>query len=276
MSRKFIIGVLFLLAAMAVAILIISLSNGCSTASRVVLQPAIKIGGEATVDESDDHGLEPDVFAVASVDVSTVDSSGRSELVCAIKQWSGSAPWWECGVKVTVGSTEHEQLAALYADQLYDASSWYRHYPYLLSGLVQQESGFDRCQIGRPSRKAAGLVQHPTQEQVLSRFKNMRHGRRVDAGLAQFLWPWGSPYGVTEGVGLEQVLGLKWSVDALGYTLDRGRRTARGTKRDGLRVLQPSEWYFVRHRTPYGWSGRYYHAVTSKAERLRSLSKRCG
>lgn len=201
----------------------------------------------------------------------------ESALACAIDSWTNGARWFECG-----SPDGREDRAREYAKLILKSSARYGHDPLVLAGIIEQESGFDRCQIGRPSRRSAQLPLHPTREQVLQAFGSIQARRkarvtRVDAGPAQFLWPYGSAFSATEGVTLDKVLDLAWSLDTLGWTLDRHRELAlkRGSVTHGFHRLPPDDTYWTRHNTGSGFSPRYYSNVTRRVRRLSAKTEDC-
>lgn len=194
------------------------------------------------------------------------------ELAGAINAWTGPSKyvnWFECGTK-----ENRFQRSREYASAIIQASKLYKHRPSIVAAILEQESGYDRCQVGRPSRRVAGLPIHPSKAQVVKAYgtaKARKKNRvtRVDVGAAQFLWPYGAPYGVTNDVELGTVLTLSWTVDALGRTLAKHRERTKGRERYGSRFLSPIDYYWTLHHS-YKMSRNYYANVSRRAKRLHA------
>jgi len=218
------------------------------------------------------------LFSSVAYGESSCDTSEK--LSRAINAWTGPSKyvnWFECGSK-----TDREERANEYASLIFHVSGRGNHDPSIVAAILEQESGYDRCQVGGPTRRSAGLPVHPTKAAVIELFgtekaRKARRVSRLDLGAAQFLWPYGAPYRVTEGVPIEKPLSLDWTIEALGMTLTKHRESAKRRVSVFNKVLLPNDYYWTYHHTGYNFSKSYYGNVIRRANRLaRSCNENNG
>ena len=200
------------------------------------------------------------------------------ELAAAINAWSGEAQWWECGAPV---KTRMER-ATEYAKRFTQAGETNKVSSLMMAAVVEQESGYDQCQVGKRTRDLVGLSFHPTYESVAAELgtkeKRASHGiRYFDAGAAQFLWPRASAFNATDGVPLREVMNSEWSIGTLGETLGIYRKNALSTRPNGYafrtskgRAVQVSAeaGFFIHHNSPNASNHQYFWSVRTKGMRL--------
>ena len=208
----------------------------------------------------------------------SVGSITTTELAAAIDAWSGAAQWWECGVPV---KTRRERSME-YAQRFAKAAETNGVSSLMLAAVVEQESGYDECQVGKRTRDLVGLPFHPTYEGVAAelgtREKRRAHGiSYFDAGAAQFLWPRASSFNATDGVPLRDVMSSEWSIDTLGVTLGAHRKNALTTRPNGYTFrtskgrsvhVSTEAGFVIHHNSPDASNHRYFWSVRSRGVRL--------
>jgi hypothetical protein len=200
------------------------------------------------------------------------------ELAAAINAWSGDAQWWECGAPIKTRSERSME----YAQQFVQVAETSKVSSLMLAAVVEQESGYDECQVGKKTRDLVGLPMHPTYESVAAELgtKEKRRLRGIsyfDAGAAQFLWPRASAFNATDGVPLRDVMSSDWSIDTLGETLGIYRKNALATRPNGY-TFRTSEGrqvhvsaeagFVIHHNSPDASNHRYFWSVRSRGMRL--------
>jgi hypothetical protein len=201
-----------------------------------------------------------------------------NELAAAIDAWSGEAQWWECGAPV---KTRRERSME-YAQRFVKASEINGVSSLMLAAVVEQESGYDECQVGKRTRDLVGLPMHPTYEGVAAEL-GTREKRRAygisyfDAGAAQFLWPRASSFNATDGVPLRDVMSSEWSISTLGITLGMYRKNALATRPNGYTFrtnkgrsvhVSAEAGFVIHHNSPDASNHRYFWSVRSRGVRL--------
>ena len=201
------------------------------------------------------------------------------ELAQAIDSWTGGGQWWECGSKVD----DRQARSMEYAQQFIDVAKTRKISPVMMSAIVEHESGYDQCQVGKRTKDIVGLPAHPTYKQVKrelgTKELRRRHGiRYFDAGAAQFLWPCASAYNITKSVPLRDVLSMDWSINSLGETLAIHRDNALARRADGYVFLTPTkrrpvhvsaeQGFFIHHNSPNATNHTYFWNVRAKGMRL--------
>jgi len=201
-----------------------------------------------------------------------------NELAGAINAWAGDAQWWECGASIKVRRERSFEYAKAFV-----ATAEKNHLSSLmLAAIVEQESGYDQCQVGRPTRERVGLPMHPSYDQVFTELgtKQKRASRGVsyfDAGAAQFLWPRASAFNATDGVSLRDVMTADWSISTLGETLSVYRQNALEKRSNGYTFRTSSgksihvsaeSGFFIHHNSPNASNHQYFWSVRSKGLRL--------
>lgn len=209
------------------------------------------------------------------------------ELATAIDAWSGGAQWWECGTQVKARVERSVEYASEFV-RVADAS---KLSPLMMAAIVEQESGYDECQVGKNTRDRVGLPMHPSYENVAAELgtleKRRAHGvNYFDAGAAQFLWPRASNFGATNGVPLRDVMDEVWSIEMLGQNLSVFRRNAMSDRpdgytfrtKDGRRVQVAAEaGFFIHHNSPNASNHQYFWSVRSRGLRLlKSIQEQRG
>ena len=201
-----------------------------------------------------------------------------TELAAAINAWSGVAQWWECGAPVKTRTERSMEYAQLFTQ----ASETNKVSSLMMAAIVEQESGYDECQVGKRTRDLVGLPMHPSYEKVAAelgtREKRISHGiNYFDAGAAQFLWPRASAFNATAGVPLREVMSSIWSINTLGETLGIYRKNALVERPDGY-TFRTSEGrqmhvsaeagFFIHHNSPNASNHQYFWTVRSRGLRL--------
>lgn len=223
------------------------------------------------------------VLTMATRGVGAEESQGIgdvtvAELAAAINAWSGEAQWWECGAPVKTRT----ERATEYAKRFMQAGEINKVSSLMMAAVVEQESGYDQCQVGKRTRDLVGLSFHPTYESVAAelgtREKRASHGiSYFDAGAAQFLWPRASAFNATNGVPLREVMNSEWSIGTLGETLGIYRKNALSTRPNGYifrtskgRTVQVSAeaGFFIHHNSPNASNHQYFWSVRTKGMRL--------
>jgi len=201
-----------------------------------------------------------------------------TELAAAINAWSGDAQWWECGTPVK----NRTNRAMEYAQQFMQGGENNNVSPLMMAAVVEQESGYDQCQVGKRTRDLVGLPFHPTYESVAAELgsseKRRSHGvHYFDAGAAQFLWPRASAFNATDGVPLREVMSSTWSINTLGITLgiyrknalvDRPNGYAFRTKTGRSVKVSAEAGFFIHHNSPSASNHQYFWSVRSRGVRL--------
>jgi len=219
-------------------------------------------------------------FLMISPSISLAESSVTAdELAQAINSWSKGAQWRECGRRIE----NREERAAEYAEQFIEVAKSYKLSPVMMSAIVEQESGYDECQIGKNTKDRVGLPNHPTYNQIAKTLgtKELRKSYGVDyfdAGAAQFLWPCASAYDITKYIPLSDVLSMEWSIETLGETLSRHRNNAIYDRPQGYIFLSPTKHrpihvapdkgFFIHHNSPNATNHRYFWNVRARGKRL--------
>jgi hypothetical protein len=207
-----------------------------------------------------------------------VERVSANELATAINAWSGGAQWWECGAPIK----SRAERSAEYAREFMRVAEANKLSPLMMAAIVEQESGYDECQVGKNTRDRVGLPMHPSYEKVQAELgtseRRRAHGvNYFDAGAAQFLWPRASNFNATNGVPLRDVLDEAWSIDMLGRTLSIFRRNAMTDRpggyvfmtKTGRAVRVPAEaGFFIHHNSPGAQNHQYFWSVRSRGLRL--------
>lgn len=216
-------------------------------------------------------------FAVAE-ESQSVEKITVNELAAAINAWAGDAQWWECGAPIRA----REERALEYAKTFVANAENNSLSPLMMAAIVEQESGYDQCQVGGPTRQRVGLSRHPSYEEVYAELgtKEKRRAKGIsyfDAGVAQFLWPRASAFNATEGVPLKEVMTAEWSIATLGSTLSVYRRNALEKRQNGYTFRTSSgksvrvsaeAGFFIHHNSPNASNHQYFWSVRSKGLRL--------
>jgi hypothetical protein len=210
-----------------------------------------------------------------------------TELATAIDAWSNGAQWWECGTPIKSRSERSTE----YASEFFRVAEASKLSPLMMAAIVEQESGYDECQVGKNTRDRVGLPMHPSYENVAAELgtkeKRRAHGvNYFDAGAAQFLWPRASNFNATDGVSLRDVMDEAWSIGALGRTLSIFRQNAMADRPNGYTfkttggraVHVPAEsGFFIHHNSPNASNHRYFWSVRSRGLRLlKSIQEQRG
>ena len=168
-------------------------------------------------------------FCLTEPDANTPSLEDPNTLAEAIAGWSGRFRWFECGEPYT----EDEALirAREYANVIIREADKEDHPIVMLASVIEQESGYDRCSVGRQARRKAGLPAHPTEAQIVRQLGDRRSRSRsnvvrFDAGVAQFMWPGGIIDELVEDSTIHDVLDMEWSVSALALALSHYREYA--------------------------------------------------
>jgi len=201
------------------------------------------------------------------------------ELAQAIDSWSDGVQWRECGKRII----DRQDRSAEYAQEFIKVAKTYNLSPVMMSAIVEQESGYDECQVGKGTKDLVGLPVHPTYKQINrelgTREQRRRYGiRYFDAGAAQFLWPCATAWDVTKNIPLREVLSMEWSIENLGQTLDMHRSSALRRRSGGYvfltptkkrRVFVPAEkGFFIHHNSPSATNHSYFWNVRARGMRL--------
>ena len=209
------------------------------------------------------------------------------ELAQAINSWSNGAQWWECGAPIKT----RVERSAEYASEFMRIASAEKLSPLMMAAIVEQESGYDECQVGKPTRDKVGLPMHPTYENVYAELgtkeRRRAHGVKFfDAGAAQFLWPRASNFNATDGVPLRDVMDEAWSIGTLGRTLSVFRQNALADRPSGYtfrtkegRIVRvpPDAGFFIHHNSPNASNDQYFWSVRSRGLRLlKSIQEQRG
>lgn len=209
------------------------------------------------------------------------------ELAQAINSWSNGAQWWECGAPIKA----RPERSVEYAREFMRVASSSKLSPLMMAAIVEQESGYDECQVGKNTRDRVGLPMHPSYENVLAELgtkeKRRSHGvSYFDAGAAQFLWPRASNFNATDGVPLRDVMDEAWSIEMLGKTLSVFRYNALSGRpngytfrtREGRSVHVSAEaGFFIHHNSPGATNHQYFWSVRSRGLRLlKSIQEQRG
>lgn len=210
-----------------------------------------------------------------------------AELATAIDAWSGGAQWWECGTPIKVRAERSMEYASEFI-RIAEAS---KLSPLMMAAIVEQESGYDECQVGKNTRDRVGLPMHPSYENVAAELgtkeKRRAHGvHYFDAGAAQFLWPRASNFGATDGVPLRDVMDEAWSIEMLGQTLSIFRVNALADRPDGYTFrtknghsihVAAEAGFFIHHNSPSASNHQYFWSVRSRGLRLlKSIQEQRG
>lgn len=201
-----------------------------------------------------------------------------AELAAAINDWSGGAQWWECGAPIKT----RPERSAEYANEFIRVSGANKLSPLMLAAIVEQESGYDECQVGKNTRDRVGLPMHPSYENVLAELgtkeKRRAHGvSYFDAGAAQFLWPRASNFNATDGIPLRDVMDESWSIETLGKTLSIFRYNALADRPNGYTFrtkegravhVSAEAGFFIHHNSPGATNHQYFWSVRSRGLRL--------
>lgn len=216
-------------------------------------------------------------FATAE-ESQSVEKITVSELATAINAWAGDAQWWECGAPIKT----RQERALEYANEFATVAENHHLSSLMMAAIVEQESGYDQCQVGGPTRQRVGLSRHPSYEEVYAEL-GTREKRRAkgisyfDAGAAQFLWPRASAFNATDGVPLKEVMTSAWSIATLGSTLSVYRQTALDKRRNGYTFRTSSgksvhvsaeAGFFIHHNSPNASNHQYFWSVRSRGLRL--------
>lgn len=202
-----------------------------------------------------------------------------SELAQAINSWSEGVQWRECGKRIK----NREERSTEYAERFIEVAKNHKLSPVMMSAIVEQESGYDECQVGKGTKEQVGLPVHPTYKQIATklgtRAVRKKHGiRYFDAGAAQFLWPCASAYDITKHIPLSDVLSMEWSIESLGQTLSMHRDNALARRPRGYVFLTPTKrrpirissdkGFFIHHNSPNATNHRYFWNVRAHGMRL--------
>lgn len=201
------------------------------------------------------------------------------ELAHAIDSWSDGVQWWECGKRID----DRQARSGEYAQKFIDVAKTYKLSPIMMSAMVEQESGYDECQVGKSTKDIVGLPAHPTYKQIKGELGTKelrrRHGiRYFDAGAAQFLWPCASAYNITKYISLRDVLSMDWSIENLGQTLALHRDNALTRRPEGYIFFSPTkrrpirvatgQGFFIHHNSPNATNHSYFWNVRARGMRL--------
>jgi hypothetical protein len=219
-------------------------------------------------------------FLLVSPSISYAESTvNANELAQAINSWTKGSQWRECGRRIK----NREERATEYANKFIEVAKNYKLSPVMMSAIVEQESGYDECQIGKNTKDHVGLPVYPTYKQIAltlgTKALRKMHGiDYFDAGAAQFLWPCASAYDITKHIPLSDVLSMEWSIEALGKTLARHRDDALSSRPRGYIFLTPTKHlpirvsadkaFFIHHNSPNATNHRYFWNVRARGKRL--------
>lgn len=201
------------------------------------------------------------------------------ELAYAINSWSNGVQWRECGKRIV----DRQERAAEYANKFVEVANTYKLSPIMMAGIVEQESGYDECQVGKGTKDTVGLPVHPSYRQIKSKLgtKELRRSygiRYFDAGAAQFLWPCATAWDITKNIPLRDVLSMEWSIENLGQTLDMHRTSALRRRSGGYIFLTPTKnrrvfvaaekGFFIHHNSPSATNHSYFWNVRARGIRI--------
>lgn len=203
------------------------------------------------------------------------------ELAYAISSAFGNVAWWECG-KAMDQMQDREARARVYATTFIERASQRKLSPILMAAIVEQESTYDECALGKKARDRAKLPMHPSYDQTYAELgtkeKRNHYGLRyIEVGAAQYMWPRASMDGREESVSLKQAMTMDWSIGNLGRSLVSYRDRARAIRPHGFTfmnskrrpVLVPVDFgFFVYHNSSAGNNDRYFFTIRSRGSRI--------
>lgn len=204
-----------------------------------------------------------------------------NELAYAIISAFGNVAWWECG-KAMDQPQDREARAATYAKTFIERASEKRISPVLMAAIVEQESTYDECALGKRARDRAKLPMHPSYDQTYAelgtREKRSRYGlQHIEVGAAQYMWPRASMDGQEDSVSLRQAMTMDWSIGNLGRSLVSYRDRALSSRPQGFTfvntkgrsVVVPAGFgFFVYHNSSTGNNDRYFFTIRSRGSRI--------
>jgi hypothetical protein len=203
------------------------------------------------------------------------------ELAYAIRSAFGDVSWWECG-KSMDQPQDRESRSVVYAKTFIERAREKRVSPVMMAAIVEQESTYDECAIGKRARDRAKLPMHPSYDQTYAELgtkeKRSHYGLRyIEVGAAQYMWPRASIDGQQEAVSLRQAMTMDWSIGNLGRSLVSYRDRALSSRPHGFTfvnskrrpVVVPAGFgFFVFHNSSSGDNDRYFFTIKSRGNRI--------
>jgi hypothetical protein len=203
------------------------------------------------------------------------------ELAYAIRSAFGNVAWWECG-KAMDQPQDIESRSVVYAKTFIERAREKRVSPVMMTAIVEQESTYDECALGKRARDRAKLPMHPSYDQTYAELgtkeKRSRYGlHHIEVGAAQYMWPRASMDGQQEAVSLRQAMTMDWSIGNLGRSLASYLDRALSSRPQGFTfvnakrrpVLVPANFgYFVYHNSSTGDNDRYFFTIKSRGSRI--------